>query len=115
MSFARTPFSALLGLTGGWMIWSSCFVALYALMSIGCEQGWHHRPILGWHTLGFTLVATWLAHLVAQAALLTRMLRVCWRSEGIDWIAPLSALLCGLSLFATFWTGWPVLALPACI
>ena len=142
MNFSNSPRSTLFWLTGGWLVWSSCFVALYAVLSLGCELGWQHRPLPGWHVLGYALVSTWLLHLLAQAGLMARIvlnpetglstprsaseknhqppsLAKCEAASragslATNWVASMSATLCGLSMLATLWTGWPLVVLPAC-
>jgi hypothetical protein len=59
---------ALLG--GGFILWSSAFVALYAIFSIGCHFGWEQVELGPMSLLRWILVALWAAHLVAHAAAL---------------------------------------------
>jgi len=102
--------SCLVHLGGGFLLWSSCFVALYGLLSLGCEAGWGawQRPVL---------LAAWALHLAAVAALLAWQ----WTARNSSSrLAPPPALrvpalaLTAAALLATVWIGWPVLALPAC-
>lgn len=114
MSTPLRAAACLAHLGGGLLLWSSCFVALYALLSLGCEAGWGDllRP---------ALLATWALHLVVLAALLAWQ----WRGrpahaagEGSPRVP--SALrgvglaVTAAALLATVWIGWPVLALPPC-
>lgn len=101
------PAASLAHVTGGFLLWSSCFVALYALLSLGCEAGWGGL-------LRAVLLATWAAHLAAIAALGAFQ----WRALRRDRASLLRVLALAASvaaLFATAWIGWPVLALPPCI
>ena len=110
MSAALRAGACLAHLGGGFLLWSSCFVALYALLSLGCEAGWGNwlRPVL---------LAAWVVHLAAIAGLLA------WQWAARDGSSALAAppslrmpalALTAAALLATAWIGWPVLALPAC-
>jgi hypothetical protein len=103
----------------GWVVWSSAFVLLYALLSLGCTFGWDMPRLGPMRLLDAILIATWLAHLVALAALSTwawhasptgedggtgvhRMLGFATRAGYVS------------SLVATAWLGFPILMLQAC-
>lgn len=38
---------AWLLLGAGYAIWALAFVVLYAMLSVGCQFGWHEKPLLG--------------------------------------------------------------------
>lgn len=108
--------ACLVHLAGGFVLWSSCFVVLYALLSLGCEAG-------GGAWLRPALVAAWGLHLGLLALLLA--LQWAWRprrsgdAPAARFAPPpalhrvaLSATV--VALIATVWIGWPVLAVPAC-
>ncbi len=59
----------LLMLVAGLVIWSSAFVSLYALLSIGCAFGWEAQAFGPMSALRAALLALWLAHLAALALL----------------------------------------------
>lgn len=98
--------ACLLQLGGGFLLWSSCFVALYALLSLGCAGDWGAgtRPVL---------LAAWAVHLAAIAALLA------WQRGAARHALPpplhaVAITASVVALLATVWIGWPVLALPPC-
>ena len=104
------PARWLFGATGGLLLWASSFVVSYAGLSLGCEAGWHARTMAGINLLTAALVAAWLAHLLALAALWKWLAR--WPQDGMQrWLA---RVLTAVALAATVWTGWPLLALPPC-
>jgi hypothetical protein len=105
--FARLPPVGLLPV--GFLVWSSCFVALYALSAVGCEWGWAavgagpvtvHRAVL---------LAVWILHLAAFAPLL---LAVVAGQDG-PWRSPAVAGATA-ALAATIWTGVPATVLSPC-
>ncbi len=101
----------LLGISGAWLLWASCFVWLYAGLSLGCEAGWHTLPAPGGNRLTLALAIAWVAHLLALGALL-----VWWtlRRPGAGLLPVLARTLSWIALAATLWIGWPVLTLPPC-
>lgn len=104
------PARWLLGATGGLLLWASSFVVLYALLSLGCEAGWHTRPLAGTNLLTGVLVGAWLVHVLALATLWKWLGG--WPQDGPQ--PRLARVLAAVALAATVWTGWPVLALPPC-
>lgn len=105
-----TPRQWLAGSTAGLLLWASSFVLLYGGLSLGCQAGWQQRPFLGTDLLRAALVATWLLHLLALAALGGGLRR--WpRAHPL---AALSRSLTAIAFAAAAGTGWPVLALPPC-
>ncbi|KQP17880.1 hypothetical protein [Pseudorhodoferax sp. Leaf267] len=101
----------LLGSCGGLLLWASSFVALYALLSLGCQAGWQARPMPLGNGLSVAMATAWLVHLLALAALWTWFARR-WPPHGL--LPRLARTLTAIALVATVWTGWPVLALPPC-
>ncbi|MEX0871035.1 MAG: hypothetical protein WDZ65_04400, partial [Aquisalimonadaceae bacterium] len=63
----------LLFMLAGWVIWSSCFVALYAAVYLGCK--YMEVPLDRISTLNTVLVVVWLAH----AAVLVWVTMQSWR------------------------------------
>jgi hypothetical protein len=103
----------------GWVVWSSAFVLLYALLSLGCMFGWDAPRLGPMSLLEAILITTWLAHLIALAALSTWA----WRANpiGEDRGTGVHRMLgfatrAGYvsSLVATAWLGFPILMLQAC-
>jgi hypothetical protein len=101
----------LLGSCGGLLLWASSFVTLYALLSLGCEAGWHARAAWASNHLTLALTLAWAVHLLALGALLAWMV---WRWPGRGVLPLLGRTLTIVALLATVWTGWPVLVLPPC-
>ncbi len=67
----------LLMLGAGFTIWASAFVALYAMLSVGCAFGWHHVEVLAGVTLQRAqLVVILLVHLAAGMALIVMLRNV---------------------------------------
>ncbi len=118
MSLAKRA-SGLILLPAGFVVWSVAFVALYGLLSVGCELGWQGRHIGPLSVLRVLLLALWMVHLAALAWLI----RLCWRrvrghaevgrsTAGFLDMASLAAMLAAFA--ATVWTGIPVLGASAC-
>lgn len=94
---------ALLMLGAGFAIWASAFVALYAMLSVGCRFGWDGIELFGDLTLQRAqLVAILLLHLGAGAAL-AAVLRAPSGAPFLDraaYVAAHAALGAGLFSFA---------------
>lgn len=103
---------ALAMLAAGFSIWAVAFVALYAMLSVGCRFGWEGIVLSGGVTLQRAqLVAIFLVAVAAGAALayaLRRRARASflWRAA---YGAALSALASSVFSFAA------VFALSACV
>jgi hypothetical protein len=115
----RTGFGLLLAV-GGLIVWSSAFVFLYAVLSLGCVYGWHRPELAGISLLTGLLALVWLAHIAALVWLqwygLSRWRQI--RAEGKDgpalYLAALTALVAAVSLVGTVYLGTPVVILPPC-
>ncbi|WP_186396700.1 hypothetical protein [Stappia sp. TSB10GB4] len=88
---------SLLLLGAGFTIWASAFVALYAMLSVGCRFGWHEVALEragGLSLQRLQLVAIFLVHLAAGAALVALLRR--WRGQGflypLAYVAAIAAL-----------------------
>lgn len=68
----------------GLVIWSSAFVGLYGLLSIGCAFGWDTMALGPASLLRWLLVALWLAHLGAIGALFLVCRRLVRGAGGRD-------------------------------
>ncbi|MFL9824204.1 hypothetical protein [Rhodoplanes sp. SY1] len=105
----------LLLLVAGFVIWSSAFVLLYALQSIGCAAGWERPTVAGTSLLRALLVLLWTAHVGALVALLIYTWRR--RPGGAEVARFAHRVAIGTSmvaLVATLWTGAPIVAASMC-
>jgi len=67
----------LLMLGAGFTVWASAFVALYAMLSVGCAFGWHQMELVaGVSVQRAQLIAILFVHLVAGAALVVMLRNV---------------------------------------
>jgi len=107
------------GAAFGWVVWSSAFVLLYGLLSLGCMYGWDGIGVGPTSVLDGVLAVTWLAHLAALAALSAWA----WRTEprGDDGGTGTHRMLAFATragylsaLAATAWLGFPILLLEPC-
>lgn len=74
---------SLLLLGAGFALWASAFVALYAMLSVGCRFGWDTvalDSVGGLSLQRLQLVAIFLVHLAAGGALVALLRR--WRGQG---------------------------------
>jgi fermentation-respiration switch protein FrsA (DUF1100 family) len=119
MTAAARPF-ALVSAVAGWILWSAALVALYAVLSVGCELGWQDR-MLGIVSLQrLVLLALWLGSVGVLAWLATASwIRLHHESSGRSGLAGLTLGLAAYgylaALGATFWMGLPILAASTCI
>jgi hypothetical protein len=114
----RIPPVRLLGVCLGLIVWSSCLLLLYAVLSLACILS----PLLaggGW--LNPLLGLIWLIHLTALLWLLRRGRRQ-WRAPlpeaqpGTEkMLRQLTLLLHGLGLIGTIFIGFPLVMFPACV
>jgi hypothetical protein len=107
------------GLVFSWLIWSSAFVTLYGLLSLGCMYGWTVTRIGPFTLLTVVLIAVWLAHVAALAVLGWHA----WRADtGKDDADPGNRRLLGFAtragylaaLVGTVWIGFPILMIHPC-
>jgi membrane protein implicated in regulation of membrane protease activity len=112
---------ALLRLIAGLGVWASCFVLLYAGLSLGCSSSLAGRQFAGMSLLSLLLTLIWIAHLAVLAVMLWRA----WRDRHAPspdaqpastarFTGRLTWVLHGVALVATVVIGFPVLMLPAC-
>lgn len=119
--FAR---DSLLGMTGGFIVWSIYFVAVYAGLSIGCVAGWDRTAVLGMNALQLILALLTLTALLLTAGYGWQNLKAARRAAFSGsvpperahrrFIASLAAALAGLALISTVWVGAPILVLAPC-
>ena len=96
------PRSILL-LGAGFTVWAVAFVALYAMLSVGCRFGWHETAVDmagGVSLQRLQLAAIFLVHLVAGAAvvMLLRRRKVEGLLYPLSYFAAVAAL--GASVFS---------------
>ena len=113
MSAAR-----LLLAVSGLILWSSGLVALYAVVSLGCESGIHRQAFLGTNALTALLLAVLLVHLAALAALQWSALSR-WRRERAEtssraFLALVTCLVTAVGLAGVLVVGLPVVMVPPC-
>lgn len=94
---------SLLLLGAGFTVWAVAFVALYAMLSVGCRFGWDDTALDmagGLSLQRLQLIAIFLVHLAAGAAVVMLLRR--WRGEGflypLAYFAAIAAL--GASVFS---------------
>lgn len=68
-----------LALSLGFLVWASAFIALYAMLSVGCEFGWQEMAFLGTSVQRLQLIAILIVHILAGAAVVMKLRQ---RSEG---------------------------------
>jgi len=106
---------ALVSLIAGYLVWSSCFVALYGLLSVGCTLQLQLRAgPFGTNGLTLLLAAVWLLHLAVLAWLIRSALRRRTGGEAPAFLRRITLLLHLSALAATLWIGLPLLLLPPC-
>lgn len=109
----------LLLLVSGLVIWSSAFVSLYALLSVGCAFGWEDRSVGPVSLQRAVLLAVWLAHLAAVGLLVAWTRRRMRRADADDELSGFfarTALAAALvSVAVTVVNYAPILGLSACL
>ncbi len=66
---SRSP----LMLAAGFVVWTAAFVALYAMLSVGCRFGWHEIPFAGTSVQRAQLIALFLVHVAAGIAVVAML------------------------------------------
>jgi hypothetical protein len=108
----------LLGICLGLIVWSSCLLLLYAILSLGCILS----PSLAGHGwLNLLLGLIWFIHLALLLWLLRRGRRQ-WRAPlpeaqpGMEkTLRQVALLLHSLGFIGTIFIGFPVVMFPACV
>lgn len=98
----------------GLLIWSSCFVLIYAVASGGCNLGWQSLsvgPVSLLRLVGLTL---WVLHLAAFVPLALADRRSHAHS-GWTFTVGTTAAVDLSALVATLWTGLPLATLDICV
>lgn len=116
---ARQDRSLLFWLCAGFAVWSVAFVALYAVMSVGCERGWTEVQVVGALSLQrLVLVSLFGVSALACAVVAGLALKRRACSEGDETQRLLSgaaALAAIAALVATVVTLGPALVLTSCV
>lgn len=105
--------------SGGLILKSSAFVALYAALGIGCALDWQHVALLGSNLLTIVLTGIWLAHLALLGAFQWYAYGLWERATGPDqsaakFLAGTTCLIAAIGVFSTVFIGFAVLLLPPC-
>jgi LytS/YehU family sensor histidine kinase len=108
----------LLAITG-LIVWSSAFVALYVVLSVGCAAGMHRLELLGANALTVLLLAVFAAHLAGLGGLQWYSLTV-WRAHknptrSTGYLALLTCVITAVSIFSMLFLGLPILMVPPCM
>lgn len=100
----------------GLIIWSICFVVLYAALSLGCAVGLHGWNLFGARGLNLILACLWLVHfgLLASAFFLLWRTRRQAETATERFLVRLTCMLIIVGTVGTLWVGFPVLLLPPC-
>jgi hypothetical protein len=114
----RITAPGLMLLIAGFVIWSSAFVILYAVNAIGCSLGWDSVVVGPMGLQRLVLVLVWIGHLAALALLLSYCLKARRNLEAqgqpARFMAASALASTGCALFATLWTGLPVISASTC-
>jgi hypothetical protein len=110
---------SLFGAAFGWIVWSSAFVTLYGLLSIGCVYGWNDARFGPVNLLSAMLALLWLAHLalllwLAIDAFRTRPGEGEDRSGARSLLGFASRVGYVAAFVGTLWLGFPILLLQPC-
>ena len=101
---------ALLMLGAGFTVWASAFVALYAMLSVGCRFGWQDMELVGGLSVQRAqLIAILLVHLAAGAALVVLL------SDGASFLARAARLAALAALASSVFSFAAVFALSPCV
>ncbi|MEZ0170356.1 hypothetical protein [Microvirga sp. TS319] len=115
----RPASPSLLLLVAGFGIWSSAFASLYAANAIGCASGWQNVDVGPISLNRLVLAVLWIGHLSASGLPLARCLKT-WRSHADQghpsrFLSASALGANGCALFATLWTGLPIVSASACL
>lgn len=109
----------VLMITSGLIVWASCFVVLYAALSLGCTYGPPAFSIMGAAGLTWILLFLWIAHLLVLGWLVARTRRLSRHtpqpSEPGRFVLRTTLILQVVGLLGSIWIGIPILMLPTCL
>lgn len=109
----------LLLLVAGLVVWSSAFVSLYALLSIGCAFGWEDRSFGPVSVQRAVLLGVWFAHLAALGLLVTwvwrRKRRMGNGDETAGFFARAALAATVVSVAVTLINYAPIIGLSTCL
>ena len=115
MTWNRGAFPVLL-ITSGLIVWASCFVVLYAGLSLGCRYGPPAFSMLGMEGINWILLFLWIIHLAVLGWLVMRSYVALKRASTTSgrFVMRSTLLLQGVGLVGSVWIGFPILMVPAC-
>ncbi len=104
----------------GFAAWSVAFVALYGLLSIGCELGWQQLKIGPANLHRVVLIATWIASIAINGWIMLaswRGMRAPMREgESVQRLLWWMATLANIGAFVSMiWIGLPILGSSLCL
>lgn len=109
----------VLMLTSGLIVWASCFVVLYAALSLGCTYGPPAFSLMGVAGLTWILFFLWLVHLLVLGWLIAKTRRlsrtVLHPSEPGRFVLRTTLILHVVGFLGSIWIGFPILMLPTCL
>jgi len=108
----------LLLMAAGFVVWSSAFLLLYIVASVGCDFGWHRIAVGPLTLLRAVLVAIFVAHLSLLAWLSVRCIRTLRqgreRGSSARFLYRAALGLTVAAMAATIWIGMALLLPSAC-
>ena len=107
----------LLLAVSGLILWTTGLVALYVVLSLGCEAGFHRQAFVGINALTALLLAVLLVHLGALAVLQWSAL-MRWRRGAEEssraFLASVTCMVTAVALVGMLVVGLPVVMVPPC-
>lgn len=106
----------VLWLIAGFTVWSIAFVALYAMLSVGCAFGWHLMPVAGPVTVQRIVLVALFALSIGAAVGTVVLARAASRAEprGSPDLARIGMLAAWAALASSVVNFGPVFFLSAC-
>lgn len=109
----------VLMMTSGLTVWASCFVVLYAALSLGCTYGPPAFSIMGVAGLTWILCFLWIVHLLVLGWLIARTRSTARHmpqpTEPGRFALRTTLILQVVGLLGSIWIGFPILMLPTCL
>jgi hypothetical protein len=104
-----------LALAFGFLVWASAFVALYAMLSIGCRFGWHEIALAGTSVQRLQLIAILMVHAAAGGAVVFMVRqRIDGESEAASFMRHASHAAAVAALVSTLFSFFAVFFLTEC-
>lgn len=103
----------------GLIVWASCFVVLYAALSLGCTYGPPAFSIMGMAGLTWILFFLWIVHLLVLGWLIAKTRRLSRTapqpSEPGRFVLRVTLILHVVGFLGSIWIGFPILMLRTCL